>query len=70
MEAIGGFRIWLFEGKIAEKAAYLFPEVMLHCPYSALLAEYYTGGRVHPQHFLSFEWRLRPKYKLVQSSTS
>jgi hypothetical protein len=39
MGASGGFRIWLSEGKIAEKAAYLSPEVMLHCPYSALLAE-------------------------------
>jgi hypothetical protein len=37
MGAVGGFRIWLSEGKIAEKAAYLSPEVMLRCPYSAYL---------------------------------
>jgi len=37
MGAVGGFRTWLSEGKIAEKTAYLSPEVMLPCPYSAYL---------------------------------
>jgi hypothetical protein len=37
MGAVGGFRIWLSEGKIAETATYLSLKVMLRCHYSAYL---------------------------------